>query len=47
MIGGNERMKLRMEDWKKDRIASALGDTNPTMLRRMKSGIAVLGGIPV
>ena len=36
-------MKLRMEDWKKDRIASALGGTNPTMLRRMKSGIAVLG----
>jgi diadenosine tetraphosphate (Ap4A) HIT family hydrolase len=32
-----------MEDWKKDRIASALDGTNPTMVTRMKSGIVVLG----
>lgn len=32
-----------MDDWKKDRIASALDGTNPTFIAKMKSGIAVLG----
>lgn len=30
-------------DWKNDRIGSALKGENPTVLLRMKSGIAVLG----
>lgn len=32
-----------MDNWKKDRIASALDGTNPTMVTKMKSGIVVLG----
>lgn len=32
-----------MEDWKKDRIGSALNGTNPTMVTKMRSGIVVLG----
>lgn len=32
-----------MEDWKKDRIASAMNGTNPTLLARMRSGFAVIG----
>lgn len=32
-----------MEDWKKDRIASAERGENPTVLARMKSGFAVIG----
>jgi len=32
-----------MESWKKDRIASALDGSNPTVLARMKSGFAVFG----
>jgi diadenosine tetraphosphate (Ap4A) HIT family hydrolase len=32
-----------MDDWKKDRLASALDDTNPTLIIKMKSGVAVLG----
>jgi diadenosine tetraphosphate (Ap4A) HIT family hydrolase len=32
-----------MEDWKKDRIGSALRGENPTVLARMKSGFAVIG----
>lgn len=32
-----------MEDWKKDRIGSALRGENPTVIYRMKSGFAVLG----
>lgn len=32
-----------MEDWKKDRIDSALRGSNPTVICRMKSGFAVLG----
>ena len=30
-----------MEDWKKDRLASALDGSNPTVLLRMKSGFVV------
>lgn len=30
-----------MGDWKKDRLASALAGSNPTVLLRMKSGFAV------
>jgi len=32
-----------MENWKKDRIASALDGSNPTVLAKMKSGFAVFG----
>lgn len=32
-----------MEDWKKDRIGSALRGENPLVLARMKSGFAVMG----
>lgn len=32
-----------MEDWKRDRIASAMDGTNPTVLARMRSGFAVIG----
>lgn len=32
-----------MDNWKKDRIASALDGTNPTMVTKMRSGIVVLG----
>ena len=32
-----------MNDWKNNRIASALDGTNPTVLARMKSGFAVFG----
>lgn len=32
-----------MEDWKKDRIGSALNGTNPTVITRMRSGFAVIG----
>lgn len=32
-----------MEDWKKDRIGSALRGENPTVICRMRSGFAVLG----
>ena len=32
-----------MDDWKKDRFASILDGTNPTVLARMKSGFAVFG----
>ena len=32
-----------MDDWRKDRIASALSGTNPTVLAKMKSGFAVFG----
>ena len=32
-----------MDDWKKNRLASAVKGTNPTVLMRMKSGLAVLG----
>ncbi len=32
-----------MEDWKKNRIGSALRGENPTVICRMKSGFAVLG----
>ena len=31
-----------MDDWKADRLASALAGTNPTVLARMKSGFAVI-----
>lgn len=32
-----------MDDWKKDRLASALDGTNPTLVVKMKSGMVVLG----
>lgn len=32
-----------MEEWKKDRIGSAVAGTNPTVLSKMKSGFAVIG----
>ena len=32
-----------MDDWKKDRLASAIDGTNPTLVTRMKSGPVVLG----
>jgi diadenosine tetraphosphate (Ap4A) HIT family hydrolase len=32
-----------MDEWKKDRLQSALDGTNPTVVARMKSGFAVLG----
>lgn len=32
-----------MDDWKRDRLASALDGTNPTFVTRMKSGLVVLG----
>lgn len=32
-----------MDEWKKNRIASALDGTNPTVLFKMKSGFAVIG----
>jgi len=32
-----------MDDWKKNRIESALNGTNPTVLAKMKSGFAVFG----
>jgi diadenosine tetraphosphate (Ap4A) HIT family hydrolase len=32
-----------MDEWKKNRIASALDGTNPTVLLKMKSGFAVIG----
>lgn len=32
-----------MVDWKKDRIASAINGTNPTILVKMNSGFAVFG----
>ncbi|MCR1900048.1 hypothetical protein NSA47_13850 [Irregularibacter muris] len=32
-----------MNDWKKDRINTALNGTNPTVLAKMKSGFAVFG----
>lgn len=32
-----------MDDWKKDRLASALDGTNPTLVSKMKSGLVVLG----
>jgi len=34
-----------MDDWKKDRIASALNGTNPTVLAWMKSGFAIIGDL--
>lgn len=34
-----------MDDWKKDRLASALNGTNPTVLVKMKSGFAVFGDL--
>ncbi|WP_035795093.1 HIT family protein [Clostridium akagii] len=32
-----------MDDWKKDRIGSAVRGNNPTVLAKMKSGFAVIG----
>lgn len=32
-----------MDDWKKDRIGSAVRGNNPTVLAKMKSGFAVMG----
>lgn len=32
-----------MEDWRQDRVGSALRGENPTVLRRMISGFAVIG----
>lgn len=32
-----------MDDWKSDRVASAIDGTNPTVIARMKSGFAVIG----
>jgi len=32
-----------MDDWRQDRIASALRGENPTVLRRLPSGFAVIG----
>lgn len=32
-----------MNDWKKDRIGSALRGENPTVIAKMKSGFAVIG----
>lgn len=32
-----------MEDWKKDRLASALKGENPTVIAKMKSGFVVIG----
>lgn len=32
-----------MDDWKKDRIGSALRGENPTVIARMKTGFAVIG----
>lgn len=34
-----------MDDWRADRIGSALRGENPTVLRRMPSGIAVIGDV--
>ncbi|MCE5343311.1 MAG: hypothetical protein LLF96_06975 [Eubacteriales bacterium] len=34
---------METQDWRKDRIASALSGENPTVIMRMKSGFAVLG----
>ena len=34
-----------IEDWKKDRIGSALRGENPTVLRRLGSGFAVIGDV--
>lgn len=31
------------EEWKKDRIGSAINGTNPTIITKMKSGYAVIG----
>ncbi|MFC5909819.1 HIT family protein [Streptacidiphilus monticola] len=33
------------EDWRRDRIGSALRGTNPTVLRRLDAGFAVLGDV--
>lgn len=32
-----------MEDWKKDRIGSAVKGENPTVIAKMKSGFVVIG----
>lgn len=34
---------LPMQDWREDRIGSALAGTNPTVIRRMPAGFAVMG----
>ncbi|TDD57411.1 diadenosine tetraphosphate hydrolase [Kribbella antibiotica] len=34
-----------MEDWRRDRIGSALRGENPTVLRRMDGGFAVIGDV--
>jgi len=35
--------KIVMDDWKKDRIGSALRGENPSVIARMKTGFAVIG----
>lgn len=32
-----------VDDWRKDRIGSALRGANPTVLRRLRAGFAVIG----
>lgn len=33
------------DDWREDRIGSALGGANPTVLRRLDAGFAVIGDV--
>ncbi|MGW6916993.1 HIT family protein [Kitasatospora sp. NPDC054939] len=33
------------DDWRRDRIGTALRGTNPTVLRRLESGFAVIGDV--
>lgn len=42
-INASRRNGENMENWKKDRISSAINGTNPTVLGKMKSGFAVFG----
>lgn len=35
--------QMMMDDWKKDRIGAALRGENPTVIGRMKTGLAVIG----
>ncbi|MEV8597305.1 diadenosine tetraphosphate hydrolase [Streptomyces sp. NPDC052012] len=34
------------DDWRRDRIGSALRGGNPTVLRRLEAGFAVIGDVP-
>ena len=38
-------MSDRDDDWKRDRVAAALAGENPSVLRRMTAGFAVVGDV--